>query len=62
MFLPFLIALTLTCFALYLANVAKEEMVGIFAAIVAVLSFITSLILAPWFIQAVLLIVIAVCW
>ncbi|UBF27887.1 hypothetical protein K9N68_08305 [Kovacikia minuta CCNUW1] len=60
--LSFLVSLSITCFAIYVANVAKEEMVGIFAAIVAILSFIVGLILAPWFIQAALLIFVAVLW
>lgn len=52
----FLVALSITCFAIYVANVAKEEMVELFAALVAILSFVAGLILAPWFIQATLLI------
>lgn len=62
MFLPFLVAFSITFFAIYVANVAKEEMVEIFAVIVAILSFVVGLILAPWFIQAVLLIFVAVFW
>ena len=60
--LSFLVALSIACFAIYVANVAKEEMVEIFAAIVAILSFVASLILAPWFIQIALLIFVAVFW
>jgi len=60
--LSFLVALSIACFAIYVAKVAKEEMVEIFAAIVAILSFVVGLILAPWFIQAVLLIFVAVFW
>lgn len=55
---PFLLSLSITCFALYVRNVAREEMVRIFAAIVSFLSFVVSLTLAPWFIQALLLIVV----
>ncbi|RCJ41872.1 hypothetical protein A6770_36035 [Nostoc minutum NIES-26] len=62
MFLPFLVAFSIACFAIYVANVAKEEMVEIFAAIVAILSFVASLILAPWFIQIALLIFVVVYW
>lgn len=61
-FIPFFIALSLTCFALYVASVAKEEMVGIFAAIIAILSFVTSLVLAPWLVQAILLLFVTVFW
>jgi hypothetical protein len=60
--LPFLIALSITCFSVYLADVAKEEMVGIFAAIVAIVSFAVSLFLAPWIVQAALLIFVVVFW
>ncbi|MDZ8053720.1 MAG: hypothetical protein RMX68_026970 [Aulosira sp. ZfuVER01] len=60
--LPFLVAFSIACFAIYVANVAKEEMVEIFAAIVAVLSFVVGLILAPWFIQIALLIFVVVFW
>ena len=60
--LSFLVALSIAYFAIYVANVVKEEMVELFAAIVAILSFIIGLILAPWFIQAALLIFVAVLW
>ncbi|HEY9620083.1 MAG TPA: hypothetical protein V6C78_06925 [Crinalium sp.] len=55
---PLLVSLAIACFALYLRTVAREEMVRIFAAIVSFLSLIAGLTLAPWFIQALLLIVI----
>ncbi|MBE9012670.1 hypothetical protein IQ250_20935 [Pseudanabaenaceae cyanobacterium LEGE 13415] len=61
-FTPFLIALSLTCFAVHTASTAKEEMVGIFAAIVAIVSFAVSLFLAPWIVQAALLIFVVVFW
>lgn len=60
--IPFLVALSLACFAVYLANIAREEMIGLFAAIIAIVSFATSLILAPWTIQAVLLFFVVVIW
>lgn len=59
---PLLVSLSITCFALYLRTVAQEEMVRIFAAIVSFLSLIAGLTLAPWFIQALLLIVILMSW
>jgi hypothetical protein len=37
-------------------------MVGIFAAIVAILSFVMSLVLAPWLVQASMLIFVVVAW
>lgn len=59
---PLLVSLSITCFALYLRTVAREEMVRIFAAIVSVLSLIAALALAPWFIQASLLIAVLMFW
>ncbi|MBW4695809.1 MAG: hypothetical protein KME27_29010 [Lyngbya sp. HA4199-MV5] len=50
--MPLLITLAVACSAFYVAKVAKEEMVGIFAAIVAFISFALSLVLAPWFAQS----------
>lgn len=44
----FLISSAVACFAIYLATVAKEEMVEVFAKIVAFISLFLSLILAPW--------------
>lgn len=52
----FLVAFSITCLSLYVVNVAKEEMVKIFAAIVAMLGFFFSLVLAPWLVQALILI------
>lgn len=58
----FLVVSALTCGAIYLANVAKEEMVGIFAAIAALLGFVISLILAPWFVQVLILLLVVSTW
>jgi hypothetical protein len=58
----FLISLCLTCFAIHTANTAREEMVGISAAIVAILGFAASLFFAPWIVQAALLIFAVVFW
>lgn len=52
----FLVAFSITCLALYIVNIAKEEMLRIFAAIVAMLGFFFSLALAPWVVQALMLI------
>lgn len=46
----------MTCLALYVVNVAKEEMLRIFAVIVAMLGLFFSLVLAPWLVQALMLI------
>lgn len=54
--MSFLISSAVACFAIYLATVAKEEMVGIFAEIVALISLVLSLVLAPWFVQTPILI------
>lgn len=54
--MSFLIAFTIAGFAIYLANVAKEEIVGIFAEIVALITLVLSLVLAPWFVQTPILI------
>ncbi|OKH43187.1 hypothetical protein NIES30_25350 [Phormidium tenue NIES-30] len=59
---PLLASLSIACFALCLRNMAREEMVRIFAAIVSFLSLFAGLTLAPWFIQALLLIVILMSW
>ena len=59
---PLLVSLSIACFALYLRKMTQEEMVRIFAAIVSVLSLIVGLALAPWFIQALLLIVVLMFW
>lgn len=58
----FIVAFSITCLAVYVANVAKEEMLGIFAAIVAMLGFFFSLVLAPWLVQALMLIFIILFW
>lgn len=58
----FLISLSITCFALYLTSIAKEEMVRIFAAIVSFVSFVAGLIVAPWFIQLLLLVFVTGFW
>ncbi|MBN8564079.1 MULTISPECIES: hypothetical protein [unclassified Leptolyngbya] len=60
--MSFFVVSALTCFATYIAKVAQEEMVGIFAAIVAILSFVMSLVLAPWLVQASMLIFVVVAW
>lgn len=54
----FLVVCLITCFAIYLARIAKEEMVRIFAVIVALLSVVMSLVLAPWFVQLSVLILV----
>ena len=54
--LSFLVALGITGLAFYVANAGKEEMVKIFAAIVAMLGCSLSMLLAPWTIQALMLI------
>lgn len=59
---PLLVSLAIACFALYLRTMAREEMVRILAAIVSFLSLATGLTLAPWFIQALLLIAILMSW
>ena len=51
-FITFLIASS----AFYISKVAEEEMVIIFAGIVAFLGFVMSLILAPWYVQISILI------
>lgn len=56
----FFVACLITCFAIYFARVAKEEMVRIFAAIVALLSVVMSLALAPWFVQLSILILVVI--
>jgi hypothetical protein len=61
-FTPLLISLSITCFALYVRNVAREEMLRIAAAILSFLSFIVGLMLAPWFIQVLLLLAIIFFW
>jgi|GEM_PF-1128186 len=45
------VTFAVACSALYISKVVEEEIVGIFAAIVALLSFVLSLVLAPWFVQ-----------
>ncbi len=50
----------MTCLALYVVNVAKEEMLRIFAVIVAMLGLFFSLVLAPWLVQALMLIFILI--
>lgn len=45
------ITFAVACSALYISKVVEEEIVGIFATIVALLSFVLSLILAPCFVQ-----------
>ena len=50
----------MTCLALYVVNVAKEEMLRIFAVIVAMLGLFFSLALAPWLVQALMLIFILI--
>jgi hypothetical protein len=59
---PFFISISLTCAAIHVHSTAKEEMLGICAAIVALMSFVASLIFAPWLIQALLLMFVAVFW
>lgn len=59
---PLLVSLSIACFALYLRTVVREEMVRIFAVIVSFLSLVAGLTLAPWFIQALLLIIILMSW
>lgn len=59
---PLLVSLSIACFALYIRTMAREEMVRIFAVLVSFLSLVVGIILAPWFIQALLLIVILIFW
>lgn len=59
---PLLVSISIACFALYIRIVAREEMVRIFAAIVSFLSLVAGLTFTPWFIQALLLIVILMTW
>jgi len=59
---PLLVSLAIACVALYLRTATQEEMVRIFAAIVSFLSLIVGLTFAPWFIQALLLIVVLIAW
>lgn len=54
--MSFLLSSAVACFTIYLATVAKEEMVVIFAEIVAFISLVLSLVLAPCFGQMSLLI------
>ena len=49
--MSFLIPFAIVCVAFYIANTSEEEMVKIFAVIVALLSVVLSLVLAPWFVQ-----------
>jgi hypothetical protein len=55
LFITFVVASS----ALYIAKVAEEEMVSIFAGMVALLSFVLSLILAPWYVQLSILILVS---
>ncbi|WP_143467533.1 hypothetical protein [Leptolyngbya ohadii] len=55
-------SVSITCVALYLTRIAKEEMVRIFATIVTLLSFAAGLVFAPWFIQLLVLMFITVFW
>ncbi|MEO8892608.1 MAG: hypothetical protein ABI417_13910 [Coleofasciculaceae cyanobacterium] len=56
--MSFLISSAVACFAVYLANVAKEEIVGIFAEIVALVTLVISLVLAPLFVQMSILVLV----
>lgn len=49
--MSFLIPSAIVCLSLYIASASEEEMVRIFAVIVALLSIVLSLVLAPWFVQ-----------
>ncbi|MGB3300943.1 MAG: hypothetical protein WBA76_21965 [Phormidesmis sp.] len=53
-----LIPPAVVCIAFYIASTSEEEMVKIFAMIVALLSVVLSLVLAPWFIQVSILVLI----
>ncbi|MFG6096321.1 hypothetical protein SPB21_13765 [Leptothoe sp. ISB3NOV94-8A] len=50
-----IISMSVFGIATYIANTAKEEMIGVFAAILALLSLLLSIVLAPWFIQVIIL-------
>jgi hypothetical protein len=59
---PFLVSISITCFSLYINTVAREEMVRIFAAILSFFSFVVGIVLAPWFVQAPLLLIAMFLW
>lgn len=50
-----IISMSIVCMATCIANASEEEMVKIFATIVALLSILLSIVLAPWFIQVIIL-------
>lgn len=50
------ILLTVFCSAAYVAKVSQEEVVQIFAIIVALVTLIASIIFSPWFVQIAILI------
>ncbi|MCU0568792.1 MAG: hypothetical protein MUF49_19615 [Oculatellaceae cyanobacterium Prado106] len=62
MLTPFLVSLAIACLALYFRSLTKEEIVRMFAVIVSLLSLVVGVILAPWFIQALLLIGVIFFW
>ncbi len=53
-----LISFTVVCVAIFIVNTSEEEMVKTFAAIIAMLSIVLSIVLAPWFLQLLILILV----
>lgn len=51
----FLIPFVVSCFAIFLAKFTNEEMVRTVALFLAFAGFITSCVLAPWYLQVLIL-------
>ena len=49
------ISISTVCMATCIAKASEEEMVRIFSTIVALLSILLTIVLAPWFIQLLIL-------